>query len=316
MAVPANTLQTYQSTYNAEHVTNIIQNVSPFDTPLYTMAKKGKAEATFTEWPVESLSAVDTNNANIEGDDATNDTSTTPSRVGNYCQLFDKVAQISTTQSAIKKYGATDEFDRQVIKKGKELKRDIETTFFLNQARVVGAAGTAQKMRSLPSWLTTNISRGGGGANGSATTAATDGTQRNFTEALFKAVVISCATNSNDMPNTVMAGPTGRANISSQLSGNTTRFNDMADSDLNATITVYRSDYGPLKIVMNRFQRERDMWFLNPDYLEVRSLEPIQYQDLATTGLSKRGQLYGNLTIAVLNEAAHGVLADLNTAVL
>ena len=58
------------------------------------------------------------------------------------------------------------------------------------------------------------------------------------------------------------------------------------------------------------------MWLINPDYLEIRALEPIQYQDLAKTGLSKRGQLYGNLTIAVLSEAAHGVVADLNTAVI
>jgi Family of unknown function (DUF5309) len=316
MAVPASTLQTYQSTYNAEHVTNIIQNVSPFDTPLFTMARKNKAEATFTEWPVESLSAVDSNNANIEGDDATNDTSTTPSRVGNYTQILDKVAQISTTQSAIKKYGATDEFDRQVLKKGKELKRDIETTFFLNQARVVGAAGTAQKMRSLPAWITSNVSRGVGGANGSTTTAATDGTQRNFTEALFKTVIVAAATNAADMPSVVMAGPVNRANLSSQLSGNTTRFYEMKEGQLNASISVYRSDYGDLKLVMNRFQRERDMFLINPDYIEVRSLEPIQYQDLATTGLSKRGQLFTNLTIAPLSETAHGVLADLNTAII
>jgi hypothetical protein len=316
MTVPTNTLQTYQSTYNAENVTDIIMNISPVDTPLLTMAKKGDAEATYTEWPIESLSAVDSNNANIEGDDATIDASTTPSRVGNYTQLFDKTVSVTTTQNAIKKYGARNEFARQKAKKGKELKRDIETTFFLNQARVVGAAGTAQKMRSLPSWLTTNTSRGATGANGSASAAATDGTQRNFTEALLKAVIVSCATNANDMPSVVMAGPVNRANLSSQLSGNTTRFYEMKEGTLNASISVYRSDYGPLKLVMNRFQRERDMWLLNPDYVEIRSLEAMQYQDLATTGLSQKGQMWTNLTLAVLNEAAHGVLADLNTAIL
>jgi hypothetical protein len=316
MTVPTNTLQTYQSNYNAENVTDIIMNISPVDTPLLTMAKKGDAEATYTEWPIESLSAVDSNNANIEGDDATIDASTTPSRVGNYTQLFDKTVSVTTTQNAIKKYGARNEFARQKAKKGKELKRDIETTFFLNQARVVGAAGTAQKMRSLPSWLTTNTSRGATGANGSASAAATDGTQRNFTEALLKAVIVSCATNANDMPSVVMAGPVNRANLSSQLSGNTTRFYEMKEGTLNASISVYRSDYGPLKLVMNRFQRERDMWLLNPDYVEIRSLEAMQYQDLATTGLSQKGQMWTNLTLAVLNEAAHGVLADLNTAIL
>ena len=316
MAVPTNTLQTYQSTYNAEDVSEIIMNISPIDTPLLTMAKKGTAEATYTEWPTESLSPVDSANANIEGDDASMDASTTPSRVGNYCQLMDKTVSVTTTQNAIRKYGARNEFARQKAKKGKELKRDIETTLFLNQARVVGAAGTAQKMRSMGSWLTTNVSRGATGASGNATTAATDGTQRAFTEALFRAVLVSCATSANDMPSVVMAGPANRANLSSQLTGNSTRFYELSDGQLNASISVYRSDFGPMKLLMNRFQRERDIWMLNPDYIELRYLEPMQYQDLAVTGLSQKGQMWTNLTLAVLAEPAHGVLADMLTAVI
>lgn len=316
MAVPTNTLQTYQSSNNAEDVSDIINNVSPFDTPLFTMAKKTTAEATYTEWLIEALEAVDTGNANIEGDDASTDASTTPSRVGNYTQLLDKVFQVSTTQQAIKKYGVSDEWSRQTVKKGKALKNDFEAIMLLNQARVVGLAGTAQKMRSLPSWYATNVSRGAAGANGSTSAAATDGTQRNFTEALFKAVIVACATNANEMPTVVMAGITNRANLSSQLSGNTTKFTDMKDDKLSATVTMYRSDYGTLKLVPNRRQRERDMHFLNPNYIAVRTLEPFQRQELAKTGLSRRGQIWMNATLEVSNEAAHGILADLNTALL
>jgi hypothetical protein len=316
MPVPANTLQTYQSTYNAEDVSEIIMNISPIDTPLLTLAKKGSAEATYTEWPVESLAAPNGTNANIEGDDADIDASTTPVRVGNWTQLVDKTVSVTTTQNAIRKYGAKNEFARQKAKKGKELKRDMETIMLRNQARVVGGASTAQLMRTMGSWLTTNVSRGASGANGSATTAATDGTQRNFTEGLLRTVLISCVTNSNDMPSVVMAGPANRVNLSTQLTGNTTRFYELKDGDLNASISVYRSDFGPLKLTMNRFQRERDMWLVNPDYIEIRTLEPMQYQDLATTGLTQKGQMWTNFTLAVLNEAAHGVIADLNTVAI
>lgn len=316
MTVPSNTLQTYQSTNNAEDVSDVIYNVSPFDTPLLTMAKKGKAEATYTEWPIESLAAADSANANIEGDDATIDASTTPSRVGNYCQLMDKTLSITTTQQAIRKYGVPDEWAHQKVKKGRELKKDMETTMFLNQARVVGDAGTAQKMRSIPSWITTNTSRGASGANGSASAAATDGTQRNFTEALFRTVIVACATNADELPSTVFAGITGRANLSSQLTGNTTKFKDMQDGKLNASITVYRSDYGDIKLIPDRFMRERDMFFINPDYMEVRTLEPLQFVELGRTGLQRKAQMWTNWTVAVLNQAAHGVLADLNTAIL
>lgn len=316
MAVPANTLQTYQSSYNAEDVSDVIFNVSPMDTPFLSMIKRGTAEATYTEWPIEALSAVDPNNANIEGDDATIDASSTPSRVGNYTQLMDKTLSVTTTQDKIKKYGAREEFARQKVKKGKELKRDMETIVLSNQARVVGAAATAQKMRGMGSWLTTNVSRGAGGASGSATTAATDGTQRNFSEALFRGLLVTAITNAEDLPDVVLAGPANRANFSSQLSGNSQRFYEVKSGTLNASISVYRSDYGDLKIVMDRFQRERDMWLINPEFAQVRTLEPMQYVDLARTGLSRKGQMWTNFTLGVLNEAAHAVLADLNTAVI
>lgn len=316
MAVPTNTLQTYQSSNNAENVTEIVMNIDPVDTPLLTLAKKTTAEATYTQWPIESLSAVDSANANIEGDDATVDASTTPTLVGNYTQLMDKVASVTTTQNAIKKYGVKNEMAKQMAKKSKELKRDMETVMLLNQARVVGAAGTAQKMRSMGSWLTSNDNRGAGGADGSATTAATDGTARAFTEALFRATVVTAITNADELPSVVMAGPANRANLSSQLTGNSTRFYELKDGTLNASISVYRSDYGPLKLVMNRFQRERDMWFINPDYIGVRTLEPMQSVDLARTGLTEKKQLWTNFTLEVSNEKAHAVLADLLTAVI
>lgn len=318
MGVPSNALQTYQSANNAENVTEIVMMISPVDTPGLTLAQKTTAEATYTQWPIESLSAVDGTNANIEGDDATNDASTTPTLVGNYCQLMDKVAVVTTTQNAIRKYGVKNEMAKQMAKKSKELKRDMETIMFANQARVVGAAGTAQKMRSMGSWLTTNVGRSTGaiaGVSGSAATAATDGTQRAFTETLFKGVVVSCITNADDLPSVVMAGPANRANLSSQLTGNSTRFYELKDGQLNASISVYRSDYGPLKLVMNRFQRERDMWLINPAYFGVRTLEPLQSVDLARTGLTEKKQLWTNWTLQISNEAAHGVLADLLTAV-
>lgn len=316
MAVPSNTLQTYQSSNNAENVTEIVMNIDPVDTPLLTLAKKTTAEATYTQWPIESLSAVDSANANIEGDDATVDASTTPTLVGNYTQLMDKVASVTTTQNAIKKYGVKNEMAKQMAKKSKELKRDMETTMLLNQARVVGLAGTAQKMRSMGSWLTTNDNRGASGVDGSATAAATDGTQRAFTESLFRSTIVTAITNADELPSVVMAGPANRANLSSQLSGNSTRFYELKDGTLNASISVYRSDYGPLKLVMNRFQRERDMWFINPDYIGVRTLEPMQTVDLARTGLTEKKQLWTNFTLEVSNEKAHAVLADLLTAVL
>jgi hypothetical protein len=127
-------------------------------------------------------------------------------------------------------------------------------------------------------------------------------------------VIVSCATNANEIPDPVMAGPANRANLSSQLSGNSTRFYDMQGRHAERLDLGLPLGLRPLKLVMDRFQRERDMWFLNPDIRGIRSLEPMQYVDLARTGLTRKGQMWTNLTLVVKNEAAHGVLADINTS--
>ncbi len=317
MAVPTNTFQTYQAVGNREDLADAIYNVTPYETPLLSMAKKTKATATLHEWQTEALGAVDSNNAVIEGDDATNDAVTATARVVNHIQISDKVVGVTTIQQAVDKAGRKDELAHQMVNKGLELRRDMETILCGNQARVVGAAGTAQKLRGLEGWYVTNDSRGVGGADGNATTAATDGTQRNFTEALFKAVINLIYTNASIGPNMfVMAGPANRANLSSQLSGGGTKFYRMEDKKLVATISVYDSDFGALKLIPNRFQRDRTMHFLNPEYIAVAFLEKFRERDLAVTGLADRKHIWSSYTLEVRNEAAHGVLADLNTAVL
>lgn len=315
LAVPTNTYQTYQAIGNSEDVSNRIFNITPFDTPGITLAGVASAEATFTEWQTETLLSVNGANAVIEGDDASNTAVSPTVRVGNYLQISERTFGITKIQEAIKKYGRASEIARQRVNYMRALKRDMETIVDSNQARVVGAAGTAQKLRGLPSWITTNTSRGAAGANGSSTTAATDGTQRNFSETLLK-TVMSTAYGNGGQPTIVMCGPINRVNCSSQLTGGATKFYQVADKELVATVTVYMSDFGPLKFIPNRFQRERDMFLLDPDFIEIRYLEKPSMQDLAVTGLARRQQLWSTYTVAVLNEAAHAIIADLNTTII
>lgn len=315
MAVPANTFQTYQAIGNAEDVSDRIFNITPYDTPLITLAGKGTAEATFTEWQTEALPSVNSANAVIEGDDAANTAVTATARVGNYVQISERTLGITTVQEAVNKHGRTSELARQRVNYQRALKRDMETICLLNQARVVGAAGTAQKMRSLPAWYSSNVSAGAGGANGSTSAARTDGTQRNFSETLLK-TVMATAYGNGGTPSVLMTGPVNRVNASSQLSGGATKFYQTADKTLVATILVYQSDFGPLKIVPNRFQRERDAHLLDPDYIEIRYLETPRKQELAVTGLAKREQFWSSYTVAPLNEAAHALIADLNTSII
>jgi hypothetical protein len=146
---------------------------------------------------------------------------------------------------------------------------------------------------------------------------ATDGTQRNFSEALFKTVINSIYTNASIGDGMfAMAGPANRANLSSQLSGGSTKFYRVESKSLTATVTVYQSDFGDIKLIPNRFQRDRDLHIVNPEYVAISFLEKFREQDLAVTGLARRKQIWASYTLEVRNEAAHGIVADLNTTIL
>jgi hypothetical protein len=58
---------------------------------------------------------------------------------------------------------------------------------------------------------------------------------------------------------------------------------------------------------------DREVLILDPEYAALAYLRPFQTKDLAVNGDSERSQLLAELTLEVRNEAAHGIVADLNT---
>lgn len=315
MTVPTGTFQTYAAVGIREDLSDMIANISPTETPFFTACKKGKATSTYHEWQTDALASASTSNAVIEGDDATIDAATATVRVGNYTQILDKAASVSGTQDAVKKAGRAKEMAYQIAKKTKELKRDIEATLLANQAQVAGNASTARKFGSVLSWLATNTSIGGGSAadpTGDGTDARTDGDQRIFDETHLKAVLQSCFTQGGN-PTVLMVGPFNKQ-IVSTFGGGATKIDKSEDSTLYAAFDVYKSDFGTLKVVPNRFQRARDALVLDMDYWSVDYLRPTATWPLAKTGDTEKQQILCELTLKSDQEAASGIVADLTTS--
>ena len=94
------------------------------------------------------------------------------------------------------------------------------------------------------------------------------------------------------------------------------RYNAPADSPTTilAAADVYLSDFGTISITPDRFMRTRDALLLDPEYAAVAYLRPFATSDLAKTGDSEKTQLIAEFTLEMRNEAAHGIVADLNPA--
>jgi hypothetical protein len=305
----------YDAIGQREDLTDVIYDISPTETPFMSSIGKTKATAVYHEWQTDSLAAATTANAAVEGADATSATLAPTVRLGNYTQIIQKTVQVSGTLDVVNKAGRKSEKAYQLAKASAELKRDLETILLANQGRSAGTSTTARKLGSLLSWIKTNSSVGSGGADPATigVSTRTDGTQRTFTETLLKTVVAEVF-DSGGSPKILMVGSAGKQKVSSFAGIAAQRY--MAPSNTPTTIIgaadVYMSDFGTMSVVPNRFMRTRDALVLDPEYAALAYLRPFQTNDLAKTGDSENTQLLAEVTLEVKNEAAHGIIADLD----
>jgi hypothetical protein len=315
MAILTNSLLTFSAIGNREDLSNTIFNIDPVETPFMGNIGKNKAEAVLHEWQTQALAAAAAN-AVIEGDDTTSSytftAATVTVRAQNRCQISRKDVVVSGTQDAVSKAGRAKEIVYQMVLKNKELRRDMEFVFCNNQAPVTGNSTTARQLRPALSWYATNVAAGAGGANGSTTTARTDGTQRALTESLVKSMLQAAWTNGG-MVDLIMSGPFNKTVISG-FTGNTTRTQDTSDGKLAAAIDVYESDFGIHTVKANRFSRDRDLHLLMTDMWAASYLRPIKAVDLARTGDNEKGMLIAEYTLECRNEKGSALVADLTTS--
>ena len=179
-------------------------------------------------------------------------------------------------------------------------------------AKTTGDATTARQTGAFESWITTNDSRGTGGASTGGGAAPTDGTQRDLTETLLKDV-LELMFASGAEPNLAICGPHNKQVISGFTGRSQAR--QMVDANtVEASVSIYSSDFGELKIVPSNRSRERSLLLVDPEFAKVSYLRSFDTIDIATIGDAETKMIVVEYGLEVSNEAAHGVVADLNVS--
>src|SRR6202023_922882 len=281
MALPTNTFATYEAIGNREDLSDVIYRIDPTETPFMSGIEKEKASAVNHEWQTQALAAVNTGNAQLEGDDAVADATTSTVRLGNICQISRKTPRVTGTQRAVEHAGRDDEMAYQEMLKGLELKRDMEAIL----------VGTNQ-----------------------AKTSGTDGTQRLFTESNLKSVLQS-VWNSGGKPDVIMTGGFNKQ-VFSTFTGRATPTEDTKAKKIVAAVDAYESDFGTLRIAPNRFMRPRDVLALQMDMWAVAYLNGRRFVSfpLAKTGDSDWKEILSEYTLVARNEKASGGVFENTTS--
>ena len=325
MAQVSNTYETYDATGNREELADKIYMITPEKTPFLSLIGRKDAKSVHPEWQTDTLATPDPDNNVPEGNDWSFDAISATTRVGNYTQISEKSIIISRTQNTVDKAGRKSELAREIAKKGRELKIDMEVILLSNQAASAGTGNgaTNRKLGGFRAWLATNDSLGSGGSSGSFSNgiqgAATNGTQRAFTKSLMDDVILS-TTNAGGEADVLMLSNYNKTVFS--------RFLDDADvvslrkevkggqATIVAAADAYQSDFGLITVVPNvQMTRAgatiaRNVFLIDPSMVAVAFLDDIAVRTPAKTGDAEKRVLNVEYTLMVANEAAHGCVAD------
>jgi hypothetical protein len=315
MAQPSGTHSTYDHVGRREDLSDIIYDVTPTETPFLSALPRGKATSTKHEWLTRSLAAASGSNANIEGDDATNDAANTNVRLDNQTQILDKVAQVSRTQESVKNAGMPRTMAREMADKMKEIKRDLETSLLQNTAKVVGNDTSARVMAGLQTYIKTNISKDAGGtaAAGTGADIYTDGTPRALSEPLVEEALALAWTNGGNPSMGVLNAFQKRK--AAAFSGSSSKMSDGDKRKVTNNVEVYIDPLGTeIRLVPCRQCPTDVIYFVDTDFVELSVLDDFSTHDLAKTGDSTRKQIVGEMTLEVRNEKAHAGVYDLTTS--
>ena len=287
---------TYDAVGNLEDLSDVITNISPLETPMFSNFGRSSASAKLHEWLTDSL-ATATSNAKIEGAAYTFAKAAARTRLTNDVQTLETSVEVSDLQRKVATAGLDDEFAYQMAKKMKEHARDIEYAI-VNGTGNSGASGTARELKGVIAWISTNNTTGTGTGNEALTEDMFNDTLENIW-------------NQGGKPDTCYANGGQKRAISAFTAG-ATKFVQASGNELNAAYDIYESDFGRIKIVADRFMPSTTIAMLQSDLWKVAVLDATHKVDVAKVGSSTKAVITTSLTIEALNEAGSGKVTQLS----
>lgn len=324
-----NTYDTYASRRGTETIiSDVIERLTPNETPFTFMIGTQKLEGTHPEWHIEDLGAPNASNKRVQGDVYSFSAITPTTKIGTYTQIMMKEFIVAETEEVVSKTGPKSDYNREMAKKGLELKIDREIIFLSNQASLPGNSTTPAQTAGLRAWTSANDVMGTGGVSGgfnsgtSVVDAATNGTQRAFTLALLREAIAAGYTAGGN-PDVLMLSPYLKGVFSSFLSDASvaalrTQAKAGSQAQLMGAADGFVSDFGTIDVLPNRqlyragAAYARNAFLIDKNRLDVGTLRPIQQdKEVAKTSDALPGVLKTETALINRNPAAQAVISDL-----
>lgn len=258
----------------AEDVSDVIGIISPDETPLLDALGDPLREATSTHHQWLE---------NAPGDRKERVT------CGNYTQVFTATVEVSCSRMAANQLGLADEMDFQKQERLREMLHDLENCVIHGNQPTNGQHTNPPVRRMMNGILT-----------------------------FLKSNVVNAAGNPLDeeqvttMLRRIWESSSGNVDLI-VIGGFQKRKINAFCTDM---VSIYESDFGICRIVTTRWMPHDSALFLDSSRISVLPLagRSFHFKPLASAGGYECGELIGEYTLELKNEAAHGLICGLATA--
>lgn len=186
---------------------------------------------------------------------------------------------VSGSENVVQKYGLTvREFDKQVGNRTKEQFIIVEQAI-MRGTRIEDSSNKWRAMGGLSYYISTNID--------STTTVITETKLLDQIQACFDA---------GGNPDRAVVGSKQKRTISG-FNTNITVYATRMDGGRGQSVSYFESDFGTVTIMLNRWCPKQNLFLFNRDQVELATLRPLQFEMLAKTGDSMKGQVVGEKTM-------------------
>jgi hypothetical protein len=247
-------------------------------------------------------------NAALEGADKPGVRFTNRNRCGNYTQIFTAAVDVSGSDMAASQLGLADEMDYQKQERLRELIRDLENTVINGgepSSDPQGSGTVRRTMEGIIQHLGTNVFHTGDSGFPSG---------NDLDEAKVNYVLRKIWESSSGNVDLIVVGGFQKRKVNGFADGS--RSFSATDVTYKDMISIYESDFGVCRVVTTRWLPQDAALFVDSSRVNVLPLagRSFHFKPLASGGDYESGQLIGEYTLELKNEAAHGLIRGLSTS--
>jgi hypothetical protein len=295
------TFKTYDSVGAKEDVSDVISCLTPHKVPFTSSIGQETVKQKVYQWQEDELEP-GADNAQLEGFDAAEEACTTTEMLQNTTQILSRTIKLSGSLQATDHYGRANELARQLVKKGKTLRLDLERAYVgVDQDMVLGSDAVARRTKSVSKLIHTDNHIDAAGAP--------------LDETMVRSAIRTAFNAGSDGAETFMVKPTD-AELVSEFAGTADRVRDVGinPSKVVVKVDIYTTALGTLRVTINREIKKDFAILYDPSMWRKTALKGRTWfrETLAKTGDNTKVMLAGEYGLKHDNQRGAVLIKNLD----